>query len=135
MPVGLRHQPVAYQAMTLVRLAGHLGMADDDHHRWRLIAEMLEEYRHEPVAERAALLAAEPPSTGDERWDVFLAALAEFLAARDGRGAAAWTADRRLAVFWFPFNSAAARVDAVVHSPASFRSRGIFLAPQELGVA
>jgi len=40
-----------------------------------------------------------------------------------------------LAVFWFPFDSAAARVDAVVHAPASFRSRGIFVAPEELSVA
>ena len=135
MPVASSHRRVAYRPITLARLAGHLAGADDDRYRWRLIAEMLEEYRHEPVAERAVLLAAEPPSTGAERWDVFLAALAEFLAARDGRGAAPWAADRRLAVFWFPFNSAAARVDAVVHSPASFRSRGIFLAPQELGVA
>ena len=125
----------AYQPMTLVDLAGHLASADDDRHRWQLVAELLEEYRHEPAAERAALLVDEPPSTGEERWDVFLAALAEHLAAGDGRAAAAWTADRRLAVFWFPFNTQAARVDAVVHAPASFRSRGIFLAPGELGVA
>jgi len=130
-----RSQPVAYRPMTLVDLAGHLAAADDERHRWRLVAEFLEEYRHEPDAERTALLADEPPNTGDERWDVFLAALAEHLATRDGRGAAAWAADRRLAVFWFPFDSAAARVDAVVHAPASFRSRGIFIAPEELGVA
>ena len=135
MPFASSSGSLAYRPMTLVQLAGHLAVADDDSHRWRLVAEMLEEYRHEPVAQRAGLLATEPPSTGDERWDVFLAALAEFLTARDGRGAAAWTAGRRLAVFWFPFNSAAARVDAIVHSPASFRSRGIFVAPQELGVA
>ena len=125
----------AYRPMTLVDLAGHLASADDDRHRWQLVAELLEEYRHEPAAERAALLVDEPQSTGDERWDVFLAALAEHLATRDGRGVAAWAAHRRLAVFWFPFNTQAARVDAVVHAPASFRSRGIFLAPGELGVA
>jgi hypothetical protein len=126
---------IVYRPMTLVDLAGHLAKAADDSRRWRLIAEMLEEYRHEPAVERAALLSDEPPTTGDERWDVFLAALAEHLAARDGRGAAAWAADRRLDVFWFPFDSPAARVDAVVHAPASFRSRGIFIAPEELGVA
>jgi hypothetical protein len=126
---------VEYEPMSLVQLGRLLGRADEDRHRWRLIAEMFEEYRHEPVAARAELLAAEPAATGDERWDVFLAALAEYLAFRDGRGAADWTFDRRLAVFWFPFDSAAARVDAVVHAPASFRSRGIFVAPQELGVA
>jgi len=129
-----RH-PVAYRPMTLVDLAGHLAATDDDRHRWRLVAEFLEEHRHEPAGERVALLADEPPSAGDERWDVFLAALAEHLAIRDGRGGATWAADRRLAVFWFPFDSAAARVDAVVHAPASCRSRGIFVAPGELGVA
>lgn len=121
--------------MTLVDLAGHLVAVGDDGHRWRLVAEFLEEYQHEAVAARVALLAAEPPNVGDHRWDVLLAALAEHLAARDDRGAAAWTAARRLDVFWFPFNTAAARVDAIVHAPASFRRRGIFLAPQELGVA
>lgn len=127
--------PLTYRPMTLVDLSHHLGSAEDDRHRWRLVAELLTEYRHEPVGERIALLTAEPPSTGDERWDVFLAALAEHLAARDDRGPPAWAADRRLAVFWFPFDSAAARVDALVHAPASFRSRGIFVAPGELGVA
>jgi hypothetical protein len=129
-------RPVQYRPMTLVDLAGHLARAgDDDRHRWRLVAEFLEEYRHERAPDRTTLLADEPLGTGDERWDVFLAALAEHLATRDGRGAAAWAQERRLAVFWFPFDSAAARVDALVHAPASFRSRGIFVAPEELGVA
>lgn len=128
-------RPVPYRAMTLVALAGHLATAQDDRHRWRLVAELLEEYRHEPAAERGALLAEEPPSTGDERWDVFLAALSDHLAMRDDRRAPGWAAARRLDVFWFPFDSAAARADAVVHAPAGFRSRGIFVAPQELGVA
>jgi hypothetical protein len=52
-----------------------------------LIAEFLEEYRWEPPVIRVGLLAQEPASTGDERWDVFLAALAEHLSARDGRAA------------------------------------------------
>lgn len=128
-------RPSAYRAMTLAALAGHLGTADDDAHRWRLIAEFLEEHRHEASGQRVALLADEPPSTGDERWDVFLAALAEHLAFRDGRGAPTWAAQRRLDAFWFPFNTPAARVDAFVHAPASFRRRGIFVAPGELTVA
>ena len=130
-----RPQFVAYRPMSVADLAGHLRDAGDDQLRWRLIAEFLEEHRHEPIAERAALLADEPAATGFERWDVFLAALAEHLAGRDDVGAPGWAADRRLAAFWFPFNSAAARVDAFVHSPASFRRRGIFIAPGELGVA
>jgi hypothetical protein len=124
-----------YRPMTLVVLAQHLAEQQHDGDRWRLIAEMLEEYRHEPVDERGALLDDEPPTTTEERWDVFLAALAEHLAMQDDRSAPAWSGARRLSVFWFPFNTPAARVDAVVHAPAAFRRRGIFVAPQELGVA
>jgi hypothetical protein len=68
-------------------------------------------------------------------WDVFLAALAEYLAARDGCAAGAWSEPRSLRQFWFPFNTRAARVDAVVHAPAAFRRRGVYVAAQELEVA
>lgn len=123
-----------YQPMMLAQLAGLL-VGVDDSSRWRLVAEFLEEYRWEPVSERLGLLADEPGSTGDQRWDVFLAALAEHLAARDGRRAPAWAETRSLRQFWFPFNTRAARADAIVHAPAAFRRRGVFVAPQELEVA
>ncbi|MQA27144.1 MAG: hypothetical protein GEU94_17140 [Micromonosporaceae bacterium] len=120
--------------MSLVRLAGLLARSEDSS-RWRLVAEFLEEYRWEPPATRLALLEREPPAVGDERWDVFLAALAEHLAARDGRGAPLWVESRSLRRFWFPFNTRAARVDALVHAPAAFRRRGVYVAAQELEVA
>ncbi|HEU4399321.1 MAG TPA: hypothetical protein VFU54_15975, partial [Actinomycetota bacterium] len=112
-----------YRAMTLADLARLLPTASRPD-RWRLVAEFLEEYRWEPTESRNELLVPEPPSTGDERWDVLLADLAEHLAARDGRGAPAWSEPRRLRRFWFPFNTPAARVDAVIHAPAAFRRRG-----------
>jgi hypothetical protein len=123
-----------YRALTIVGL-GKLLTGTDDNRRWRLIAEFLEEYRWEPMDARAALLREEPESTGDQHWDVFLAALAEHLASRDGRGAPDWAEGRRLRRFWFPFNSRAARVDAIVHAPVAFRRRGVYVAPQELNVA
>jgi hypothetical protein len=123
-----------YQAMTLAGLANLLFGAGESH-RWRLIAEFLEEYRWEPAGSRNTLFSDEPASTGNERWDVLLAALAEHLAARDGRGAPPWSEPRRLRRFWFPFNSRAARVDAVVHAPAAFRRRGVFVSSHELAVA
>src|SRR6266545_333187 len=123
-----------YRAMTLADLARLLPNASGSD-RWRLVAEFLEEYRWEPTESRNGLLAPEPASTGDERWDVLLAALAEHLAARDGRGAPAWSETRRLRRFWFPFNTPAARVDAVVHAPAAFRRRGVFISAHELEVA
>jgi len=128
---GALHQ---YRAMTLAQLASLLARARESD-RWRLIAEFLEEYRWEPVERRHDLLADEPPSVGEERWDVLLAALAEHLAARDSRGAPRWSEPRRLRRFWFPFNTRAARVDAIVHAPAAFRRRGVFLSAHELDVA
>jgi hypothetical protein len=130
---GSSARPV-YEPLSLARLAGLMAGADDSL-RWRLIAEFLEDYRHEPANIRLQLLEDEPDGTGDERWDVFLAALGEHVAARDGRGAPEWTERRMLRQFWFPFNTRAARVDALVHAPAAFRRRGVYLAPQELNVA
>lgn len=124
----------AYKPLSLVQLARLLVGADQSR-RWRLVAEFLEDYRWEPQDTRFALLDGEPPGTGDERWDVFLAALAEHLAARDGRGAPQWVEPRSLRQLWFPFNTRAARVDALVHAPAAFRRRGVYVAPQELDVA
>lgn len=123
-----------YEPMTLARL-GALLTGSEDSRRWRLVAEFLEEYRWEPAETRGRLLAEEPGGTGEERWDVFLAALAEHLAARDGHGAPAWAEFRTLRRFWFPFNTPAARVDAVVNAPAAFRRRGVYVAAQELSVA
>lgn len=51
----------------------------DESRRWRLIAEFLEDFRWESADARFALLEGEPAATGDERWDVFLAGLAEHL--------------------------------------------------------
>ena len=132
-------QPQPYAAMSLAQLAGFLATATarvgGAAYQWRLIAEFLQEYRCEPGHSRAVLLAEEPPHIGDERWDVFLAALAEHLAAADDRAGPPWSEHRELGRSWFPFNTAAARADALVHAPAAFRRRGIYIAPQELQVA
>jgi hypothetical protein len=120
--------------MTIARL-GELLATCPDHERWLLISEFLEEHRHEPPDRRLELLRDEPPGTGDECWDVFLAALAEHLAARDGRRGPRWCEQRQLDRFWFPFNTPLARAEAVVHAPAAFRRRGVMVARNELEVA
>lgn len=114
---------------------GELMAGADESRRWRLVAEFLEDYRWEPTEARFELLEDEPHRTGDEHWDVFLAALAEHLAARDGHAAPVWADQRSLRQLWFPFNTKAARVDALVHAPAAFRRRGVYVAQQELEVA
>jgi hypothetical protein len=79
----------------------HLLSGVEDSSRWRLVAEFLEEYRWEPPETRVELLVDEPAGTGDQRWDVFLAALAEYVSARDDRAAPPWTESRTLRQFWF----------------------------------
>jgi hypothetical protein len=74
-------------------------------------------------------------SAGLSRLDLVLAALAEHLAAKDGRGAPPWAESRSLRQFWFPFHTRAARADAVVRAPAAFRRRGVYVAAHELDVA
>jgi|SRR5580698_5920219 hypothetical protein len=68
--------------MTLADLGGRLARESDGPTWWKLVWEFLEEYRWEPADAQPALLTGEPAATGDERWDVLLAALAEYLAAQ-----------------------------------------------------
>jgi hypothetical protein len=123
-----------YRPLTLAQ-AGALMTGVDESLRWRFLAEFLEEYSWEDAEVRHGLLSEEPETVGEQTWDVLLAALAEHLAARDGKAAPGWSQTRTLRRFWFPFNTPAARVDAVVTAPAAFRRRGVFLAAHELDVA
>lgn len=111
---------------------GTLMTGTDDPRRWRLVAEFLEDYRQEPREARAGLLADPPAPAGDSHRNVFPAALPGHAAARDGRHPAPGRAeDRALPSSWFPFNTRAARADAIVHAPAAFRRRGVYVSPQE----
>lgn len=118
--------------MTIAKLAVFVAAEADFDARWRLVVEFLKEYRHEPACERRRLLAEVPGQTGDERWDVLFAGLAEHLAAADHQDAPGWTTGRVLRQFWFPFDTPGARAQALVHAPAAFRKRGVFVADYEL---
>jgi hypothetical protein len=126
---------VDYQPMSIARLAAFIGDEPDFDVRWRLVVEFLKEYHREPARERQRLLADTPEPIGDERWDVLFAGLAEHLAMRDGQGAPPWSALRGLRRFWFPFDTPGARAQAIVHSPAAFRRRGVFVADYEIDAA
>jgi hypothetical protein len=126
---------VGYQPMTIAELAAFVAAEADFDTRWRLVVEFLKEFHHEPVAAHQRLLADEPVPTGDERWDALFAALAEHLTMRDGQGAPAWSASRGLRRFWFPFDTPGLRAQALVHAPAAFRRRGVFVADYEIDAA
>ena len=104
--------------MSLAELARFIAAEPDFDMRWRLVVEFLKEYHREPAGTRQRLLADAPGSTGDERWDVLFAGLAEHLAMRDGKDAPDWSASRGLRRFWFPFDTPGARAQALVGEPS-----------------
>lgn len=126
---------VSYKAMSLAELARFIAAERDFDARWRLVVEFLKEYHREPEGVRQRLLAEAPGPTGDERWDVLFAGLAEHLAMRDGKGAPGWSVSCGLRRFWFPFDTPGARAQALVHAPAAFRRRGVFVADYEIDAA
>ena len=126
----MRHaKPAPYKAMTLADLSAALCAPADEATRQRLLQEFLEEYRWGPAACRAELIAVRPCPTGDPRYDAYLGALDEHLAYHECLPMPSWAEepDRFLDMWWFPVSLPSVRVDAIVHSPAAFRRRGIFI--------
>ena len=124
-----------YRPMTLADLAGRLVRTADSKVRWKLVWEFLEEYRWEPDGVQLSLLRDEPAATGDDRWDVLLAALAEHLAAQHDQAAPEWTEIRVLQRPWFPGELETQRADALVWAPAAFRKHGVYLSARDLEAA
>ena len=76
-----------------------------------------------------------PSRPGRPRTSQEIRGLAEHLAMRDGQAAPGWSAARGLRRFWFPFDAPGARAQALVHAPAAFRRRGVFVADYEIDAA
>ncbi len=99
------------------------------------VRELLDEFALLPRDElRARALAERPPDTDDARHDAYLGALGEHLAVTNGLERPEWTLEpsRFLERFWFVSETPGLRALALVHSPAAFRRRGIFLGPGAL---
>jgi hypothetical protein len=126
---------MAYAAMTMAGLAGHLAGEGDEKARWKYVWEFLEEYRWEPVEAKPGLLHEATPSTGHEKWDALLAAIAEHLAAQLDLGPPAWTQERVLRTPWFPSSLRSKRMEALVWAPAAFRKHGVYLSARDLEAA
>jgi hypothetical protein len=124
-----------YRPMTLVDLARYLMREPEDEVRWKLVWEFLEEHRWEAQERQPALVAEEPPATGDERWDVLLAALAEHLNAKLDLAPPAWAEPRVLERPWFPSSLRILRAQALVWAPAAFRKHGVYLTAHDLEAA
>ena len=121
--------------LSLAETGGHLSGAEEDEPKKRLILGFLEGYGHTRAGDRATLLAGRPGPTGDRRFDAFVGGLAEHLAYHDLLTTPAWSAEpeRFLDSAWFWSDLPSLRTRALIHSPASFRRRGIFVDPHDLG--
>ena len=126
---------MAYEPMTIADLAQRLVAAPDPGVRWKHVWEFLEEYRWESTDRQAALLTDEPALTGDQRWDVLLAAIAEHLSAQHDAAPPSWSRSRVLVTPWFPSSLPSKRMEALVLAPAAFRKHGVYLSARDLEAA
>jgi hypothetical protein len=101
---------------------------------WRYVfVQMPDDYtsvlRHAGIAAAARMWAGAPRSTGDARVDAAFAAMAEYLARRDGWAVPLWARlpERETWPWWFVTDLRGLRPRALVESPSSFRRRGVFI--------
>ena len=113
-------------AESLAALASAIAedLADDrESEALRLLFGFADDFRGSSRPGRIALIAAEPPTTGDPRFDAVLAGAAEFFASEAGLAAPAWVEEpgRFLEPWWFDAYTLA-------HTPAAFARHGVFMA-------
>ena len=79
----------------------------------------------------SAVLADEPDSTGDRRWDALLEALAARVAHLSGCKVPSWAQRTRLDDAWYPWEATVTdprwQIAAVVQTPAEMLHRGVIL--------
>lgn len=132
--VGLRHE-----AASNALLCAELRDAGEDLGEcWRLvILQTLDHYtstlRRGGSELAAQVFATEPAPTGTPEIDAAFAALAEYLADRDGWEAPSWAFDpARKVERWYAAVPKIFHQDADRESPAAFRSRGIYITNDSL---
>jgi hypothetical protein len=101
---------------------------------WRYVfVQMLDDYtsvlHHAGTAAAGRMWANAPRSTGDARVDAAFAAMAEYLARRDGWTVPLWARlpEREAWPWWFVTDLRGLHPRALVESPSSFRRRGVFI--------
>jgi len=104
--------------------------------RLRLVFEFLRG-AHDDGHPHAFLVATEPCPTGDPRFDALLAAVAEDLCVHADQPPPKWVheASRFLDRAWWVSDLPSARASALVHTPASYRRRGVMIDRRDLVAA
>jgi hypothetical protein len=101
----------------------------DEREALRWVAEFVAEFHRAAAADRAGLVADEPPGTGDRRWDAMLAGVVEHLCFHHGLAPPRWTLqpDRFLDQWWFVTPYRSLHPSAFVETPAALANRGVFI--------
>ena len=120
-------------AASLAALAGAISedLADDrESDALRLVFGFADDFRGSSRPGRIALIAAEPPPTGDPRFDALLAGAAEFFASEAGLAAPGWVEEpaRFLEPWWFVASRPAFDAYTLANTPAAFARHGVFVA-------
>ena len=109
-----------------VRIKDDVVPSDDRNWGVRLMAQAITDVRHLRKSGDVRLFFTEPSSTGDRRWDAFIAGVAEREAHRKGLEPPSWVYDptRVLPSFWWLTRSRGLEALAFVHAPAELKVRG-----------
>lgn len=106
---------------------------------WRyVIVQLLDDYSHDLARAGASVasrrFAREPSATRSAEVDAALAALAEYLARREGWPLPSWARKpgRYSTQWWFVTPLRGMHPTALLESPPSFRTRGIFITASAL---
>jgi hypothetical protein len=103
--------------------------AGDDREALRWVAQFVAEFDRSSSRDRPGLVADEPPSTGDRRWDALLAGVVEQCCFDHRVALPAWTLhpDRFLDQWWFVTPYRSLHASAFVATPAALANRGVFI--------
>jgi transcriptional regulator with XRE-family HTH domain len=105
-------------------------LGDRESDALRLLFGFADDFRGSSRPGRIALIAEEPPLTGDARFDAALAGIAEFFAAEAGIAAPVWVNGfgRFLEPWWFVASRPAFDAYTLANTPALFARHGVFMA-------
>lgn len=108
--------------------------AGDDRDALRKTSELVARYRLADTERQHRMIAVEPESTMNDRWDAFAGALGEWLAVTSDVAAPSWThaADRYLHEAWWVTSKKSLRAWEYAGTPASFQDHGVYIHRESL---
>lgn len=103
----------------------------------RLAFRFIEQFDKADEADRGRMVEVSPLSTGDHRYDALLASVVEYSCIHHGMLPPTWVNDpnRFLEEWWFVSGIRSLHANAMVHSPISFKRRGVFITKDSLTYA